>query len=59
MPVKMLNIPAIMNRGAILPMIRLELLGGTKSTGEFERFKSQLYALHQIPADEANWEIAA
>ena len=59
MPVKMLDMPAIMNRVAILPMIHLELLGGTKSTGEFERLKSRLDALHQIPADEANWEIAA
>ena len=47
------------NRVAIVPMIRLELLGGTKSAGEFERLKSRLDALRQIPIDEANWEIAA
>jgi len=46
------------NRVAISPMIRLELLGGTKSTGEFSRLKSRLSALHEIPADEANWELA-
>ena len=47
------------NRVAIVPMIRLELLGGTKSANEFERLKGRLDALRQIPADEANWEIAA
>ena len=46
------------NRVAISPMIRLELLGGTNSTGEFDRLKSRLSALHEIPADEANWELA-
>jgi len=47
------------DRVAILPMIRLELLGGTKSTKEFERLGSRLDALHQIPVDEANWDMAA
>ena len=46
------------NRVAIASMIRLELLGGTKSVNEFNRLKSRLDALHQIPTDEANWEIA-
>jgi hypothetical protein len=46
------------NRVAIAPMIRLELLGGTKSVNEFNRLKSRLDALHQIPANEANWEVA-
>jgi len=46
------------NRVAIAPMIRLELLGGTKSLNDFNRLKSRLYALHQIPASEANWEVA-
>jgi predicted nucleic acid-binding protein len=46
------------NRVAISPMIRLELLGGTKSLSEFNRLKSRLDALHQIPANEANWELA-
>jgi len=47
------------NRVAIVPMIRLELLGGTKSADEFSRLKSRLDALHRIPVDEANWEAAA
>ena len=47
------------NRVAIFPMIRLELLGGTKSLNEFNRLKSRLDALHQIPANEASWEAAA
>lgn len=47
------------NRAAIFPMICLELLGRTKSPSEFNRLKSRLDALHQIPASEANWEAAA
>lgn len=47
------------NRVAIVPMICLELLGGAKSLNEFNRLKSRLAALHQVPIDEANWEIAA
>jgi hypothetical protein len=46
------------NRVAIVPLIRLELLGGTKSLNEFNRLKSRLAALHQMPADEATWEAA-
>jgi predicted nucleic acid-binding protein len=46
------------NRVAIAPMIRLELLGGTKSLGEFSRLKGRLDALQQIPTNEANWELA-
>jgi predicted nucleic acid-binding protein len=46
------------NRVAIVPLIRLELLGGTKSLNEFNRLKSRLSALHQMPADEATWETA-
>jgi predicted nucleic acid-binding protein len=47
------------NRVAIVPMIRLELLGGTKSADEFERLKSRLDALRQILIDETTWEMAA
>ena len=47
------------NRVAIVPMIRLELLGGTRSANEFDRLRSRLDALRQIPIDETNWEIAA
>lgn len=46
------------NRVAIVPLIRLELLGGTKSPAEFKRLESRLSALHQLPADEASWEMA-
>jgi len=46
------------NRVAIVPLIRLELLSGVKSLNEFNRLKNRLSALHQIPADEANWEAA-
>jgi predicted nucleic acid-binding protein len=46
------------NKVAITPMIRMELLGGTKSLNEFNRLKSRLDALHRIPASEANWELA-
>ncbi len=47
------------DRVAIVPMIYLELLGGTKSINEFNRLKSRLDALHQIPISEATWETAA
>ncbi len=47
------------NRVAIVPMIRLELLGGVKSQGEFQRLKSRLEALHQIPLAKREWEEAA
>jgi predicted nucleic acid-binding protein len=46
------------NRVAISPMIRLELLGGTGSSSEFDRLKSRLSGLHEIPADDASWELA-
>jgi len=46
------------NRAAIVPMVRLELLGGTRSPQEFTRLKSRLGALHQIPAEESTWDMA-
>lgn len=46
------------NRVAIIPLIGLELLGRTKSSQEFNRLKSRLAALHQMPTDEATWETA-
>lgn len=46
------------NRVAIVPMVRLELLGGTRSPQEFTRLKSRLGALHQIPAEESTWDMA-
>lgn len=47
------------DRVAIVPMIRLELLGGARTQGELNRLRSRLAALHQIPIDEASWEAAA
>ena len=47
------------NRVAIVPMIRLELLGEVKSSAEFQRLKSRLEALHQIPLAKREWEEAA
>ena len=42
------------NRVAILPMISLELLGG-----EFQRLKSGLESLHQVPLGKREWDKAA
>jgi len=47
------------SRVATTPIIRLELLGGTKSTDEFARLKSRLEALHQMPIGDEEWEEAA
>ena len=47
------------NRVAIMPMISLELLGGTRSEGEFERLKSRLEALHQVSIGKREWYKAA
>ena len=44
---------------AIIPVIRLELLGGTKSTAEFQRLDSRLGALHQLPLAQAEWDESA
>ncbi|MBE0431055.1 MAG: PIN domain nuclease [Dehalococcoidia bacterium] len=44
---------------AISPMIRLELLGGTRTSAEFNRLQGRLDALHRLPADEATWDKAA
>ena len=47
------------NRVAIMPMISLELLGGTRSEGEFKRLKSRLESLHQVPLGKREWDKAA
>lgn len=47
------------NKVAIVPMVYLELLGGTKSEAEFRRLRSRLKALHQVPCGEREWEEAA
>jgi len=40
-------------------MIKLELLGGTKSEKEFARLKSRLDALYEIPTDQSLWDKAS
>lgn len=40
-------------------MVSLELLGGTRTTVEFNRLKSRLDALQQIPIGKKEWEEAA
>jgi predicted nucleic acid-binding protein len=39
-------------------IIKLELVGGTKSEGEFRRLKSWLDALEQVETDTSLWEAA-
>ena len=46
-------------RIAIIPVIRLELLGGTKSQAEFQRLDRRLSALHQLPLAQAEWDESA
>jgi len=40
-------------------MIRLEILGGVKTKGEFDCLKKRLEALNEIPADTELWERAS
>ena len=40
-------------------MVKLELLGGTKSESEFQRLKSRLDALDSVESDSALWGKAA
>jgi len=40
-------------------MVKLELLGGTKSENEFQRLKSRLNALDSVECDAALWEEAS
>jgi predicted nucleic acid-binding protein len=42
----------------ITGMVKLELLGGTKSENEFQRLKSRLNALDSVECDAALWEEA-
>ena len=46
-------------RIAIIPVIRLELLGGIKSQVEFQRLDRRLSALHQLPLAQAEWDESA
>ena len=43
----------------ILGMIKLELLGGTKTKEEFDRLKTRLDALYEISTDAKLWSLAA
>ena len=47
------------NRVAISPMIKLELLGGTKTKREFEKLKNRLDSLHEIEINDDLWQKAA
>ena len=46
-------------RIAIIPIIRLELLGGARSQAEFQRLDRRLSALHQLPLAQAEWDESA
>lgn len=46
-------------RIAIIPVIRIELLGGTKSQLEFQRLDRRLSALHQLPLSKSEWDESA
>lgn len=41
------------------PLIKLELLGGTKTESEFNRLKTRLDGLMQLPLTEEVWDEAA
>lgn len=47
-----------LDAAAIVGMIELELLGGTKTEEEFDRLKSRLEALHRLVTEEAHWSEA-
>ena len=46
------------DRILIHPLVKVELLSGTKSHREFERLKQRLDALPEIAIDEETWEAA-
>lgn len=46
-------------RVVMMPVVYLELLGGTRSLEEFRRLKSRLGALPQLPVNPEDWEEAA
>ncbi len=47
------------NRVAISPIIKLELLEGTRTKKEFERLKSRLDSLYEIRINDNVWQKAA
>ncbi|MEW6455392.1 MAG: PIN domain-containing protein [Acidobacteriota bacterium] len=46
------------NEIAIIPIIKLELLAGTRTEKEFSRLKMRLDALTQVEIDEEKWQEA-
>lgn len=40
-------------------MVRLELLGSTRTEQEWDRLREYLSALHQLPVEEETWQEAA
>lgn len=46
------------DKAVTLPMIRMEILGGTKSLKEFKRLNSRLSGLRNLDISENIWEIA-
>ena len=55
------KIDLLLREGLILAfgMIKLELLGGTKSEKEFARLKDRLDALDEVPVDRSLWDKAS
>lgn len=47
------------DRVATTGMVRLELLGGTRSQREWDLLSQHLQALHQLPVSEDHWREAA
>lgn len=47
------------DRVAMVPPVRTELLGGTRSAAEWDRLASRLAGLHLIPFEDVDWETAA
>lgn len=47
------------DRAATTGMVRLEVLGGARSEGEYRRLAELFSALHQLPVEEGTWSEAA
>ena len=56
---KRINDLILEDKAVTLPMIRMELLGGTRSVKEFERLNSRLSGLRNLEISENIWKIAA
>ncbi len=55
------RLSALLEQGvvAVVPPVKLELLGGTKTEAEYGRLKSRLDALRQVEVTVDTWERAA